>query len=172
MKKNNQKGFVLLETVVVAVFIISIFTFVYISVVPLIGRYNELSNNYELEKTYKLYHVRDAIYKDDNFENIVKEKYKEIKSTDFTNVGYYNSLVDTLFDDNDFQIIYIRSINDNLNSALGNLNIKGNFKNYIESVKKSKASEDYQNFIFLRNGNRFAHLGLATDLNDLTKYTD
>lgn len=172
MKKMNEKGFVLLETIIVAVFIIGIFTFVYMSVVPLIGRYDELSNNYELEKTYKLYHIRDAIYKDNNFENIIKDNYGVIKNTDFTNKSYYDRLLNTLFDDNNYQIIYIRSIDSNLNQAITSLNIKGAFKEYIENTKKNKASEDFQNFLFLRDGKRFAYLGIAVDLNDLTKYTD
>lgn len=171
MKKINEKGFVLLETVIVAVFIISIFTFVYMSVVPLIGRYDELYNNYELEKTYKLYHIRDAIYKDEKFSTIVEKKYNFIKANDFSNQSYYNSLANTLFDD-DYQIVYIRGISTNLNNALTDLGITGSFKEYIESTKKNKASDDFQNFLFLKDGKRFAHLGLATDLNDLTKYVD
>ncbi len=172
MKKNYKKGFVLLETVIVAVFIVSIFTFVYISVVPLIGRYNELSNNYELEITYKLYHIRDAIYKDDNFNSIVSSQYKIVKNTDFENTDYYNSLLNTLFEDEDYQVIYIRNLETNLDSAFSNLELKSSFKEYIKNIKKTKANEDYQNFIFLRDGNKFAHLGLAVDLDDLTKYVD
>lgn len=169
MKKINEKGFVLLETVIVAVFIISIFTFVYMSVVPLIGRYDELYNNYELEKTYKLYHIRDAIYKDENFTSIVGSEYKTIKLSDFSNQSYYSSLTNTLFDD-DYQVVYIKNISTNLDNALNSLGITGSFKEYIESTKKNKASDDFQNFLFLKDGKRFAHLGLAIDLNDLTKY--
>lgn len=177
MKKNNQKGFVLLETVVVAVFIISIFTFVYISVVPLIGRYDELYNNYELEKTYELYHIRDAIYKDANFNNIVSGNYKIITANNFTDKVYFNSLIEKLFDNtvvnnNDYKIVYIRNIDTNLETALSSLNLKNSFKDYIRNIKENQASEDLQNFIFLREGKRFAYLGIATDLNDLTKYTD
>ncbi len=169
MKKNNQKGFVLLETVVVAVFIIGIFTFVYTSIVPLLGRYDDLANNYELEKTYKLYHVRDALYKDDNFFNITSQPYKKINANDFANKDYYNSLVDLLFED-DYQIIYIKDIKTNMNAAFTNLNIKGSFREYIENIEDKKASVDLANFLFLKDGNQFAYLGLATDLNDLTKY--
>ena len=170
MKKNNQNGFVLLETVIVTVFIISIFTFVYISVVPLIGKYDELDNNYELEKTYKLYHVRDAIYKDENFNNIIKDEYKIISVNEFNDKEYYNNLVNVLFDD-DYQIIYIKKIDENIENAINTLNLKKSFIEYIESVKEKEASDNLQNFIFLRDGKKFAYLGIGTNINDLTNYT-
>lgn len=169
MKKNNENGFVLLETIVVAVFIIGIFTFVYISVVPLIGKYEELSNNYELEKTYKLYHIRDTIYKDKNFTNIVDKNYKMITINDFDDQEYYTKLVDTLFKD-DFQIVYIKKMNENLEEALDKLNLQKSFKEYIENIKEKESSDSFQNFIFLREGKKFAYLGLGTNINDLTNY--
>ena len=58
----SKKGFALTETLVVVVFLVSIFTFVYVSIIPLIGTYE---NTIELEKdidiVYKLYHVRKLI---------------------------------------------------------------------------------------------------------------
>jgi len=175
MKKINQKGFVLLETVVITVFIISIFTFVYMSVVPLIGRYDELYNNYELEKTYELYHIRDAIYKDENFSDIISGNYKIITANDFNDKAYFNNLLGKLFDNtvinnNDYKIVYIKNIDSNLDNALSFLNLKNSFKEYIRNIKKNQASGELQNFIFLREGKRFAYLGIATDLDYLTKY--
>ena len=91
MKKIDKKGFVLLETVVVTVFIISIFTFVYISIVPLLGKYEELTHDYKIDVAYKLYHIRDAMYKDGNFNSIVGANYKKIELSDFEDQGYYSS---------------------------------------------------------------------------------
>ena len=42
--KNKCKGFVLLETLIVAVFMIGIFTFLYSAVIPLLGTYEDLTN--------------------------------------------------------------------------------------------------------------------------------
>ena len=60
----NKKGFVLLETLVVTIFTLIIFTLLYISVVPLLGRYKELSYYDNVDITYDLYY----------FKNITKTK--------------------------------------------------------------------------------------------------
>ena len=39
---KNKNGFVMTETLVVIVFLVSIFTFVYISIIPLIGKYEDM----------------------------------------------------------------------------------------------------------------------------------
>jgi competence protein ComGC len=41
MKRINQKGFVLLETLIVTVFVMSIFVFVYRNSVPMMGQYED-----------------------------------------------------------------------------------------------------------------------------------
>jgi hypothetical protein len=58
MKKNNNEGFVLAEAVVVGVFILSLFTFLFINIVPLVGKYDSI----------KKYDTVDAVYNT----NIVK----------------------------------------------------------------------------------------------------
>ena len=172
MKKINNKGFALLETVIVSVFIVSIFTFVYTSVVPLIGRYEELSHDYNIESVYKLYYIRDAIYKDSNYKKIVSSRYKEISVDDFNDKNYFNSLVTSLFGDDEYRICYIRLLKNRASSAINDLSIKGSFKKYIINVSDKQTSSDYQNFIFLEWNGNYAYLGLAVDLNDLTNYQE
>ena len=46
MKKSNEKGFLLAEAIVVGVFVLSLFTFLFVNVVPLVGRY-EVAENYD-----------------------------------------------------------------------------------------------------------------------------
>ena len=41
MNKMNENGFVLIEAVIVGVFVMSLFTFLYMNVVPLVGRYEQ-----------------------------------------------------------------------------------------------------------------------------------
>ena len=170
-KMLNSEGFVLLETVVVAVFIIGIFTFTYISLVPLLGRYEELAYENDLDIAYKLYHIRDAMYKDDNFDTMISKKYKRITSDDFYDTTYFNSLSSSLFDNN-YEIIYIRGLKTRVNSAISGLEIKGGFKDYIKRISETKTNGDIENFIFLKEGNNYAYLGLAVELGDITNYKE
>ena len=41
MLNLNKKGFFMTETLMVIVFVASIFTFIYISIIPLVGKYND-----------------------------------------------------------------------------------------------------------------------------------
>ena len=66
----NRKGFVLAETLVVTIFVLLIFTILYNSAVPLLGRYQQLLNYNDLDATYDLYHIRNLFKKDTNFTQI------------------------------------------------------------------------------------------------------
>ena len=63
MKYQNKKGFVLLETLIVTIFTLIIFTVLYTSVVPLLGRYDTLSYYNDLDTTYDLYYLKKEIEK-------------------------------------------------------------------------------------------------------------
>ena len=64
---KNKKGFVLTETLIVTVFLISIFTFVYVSIIPLLGKYDDLtSRSSNIDIVYKLYYIRNMINNDTN----------------------------------------------------------------------------------------------------------
>ena len=52
MKKNNQRGFVLVEAIVVAVFVLSLFTFLFVNVVPLVGMYERRLNYDTIDGVY------------------------------------------------------------------------------------------------------------------------
>ena len=56
---KNKKGFFMTETLVVIVFIATIFTFIYISVIPLIGIYEDKSEREnDIDIVYKLYNIK------------------------------------------------------------------------------------------------------------------
>ena len=49
----NKRGFALTETLVVIVFLVSIFTFIYVSIIPLIGKYeNIISSENDIDMVY------------------------------------------------------------------------------------------------------------------------
>ena len=55
MKKLNNKGFVLAETLVVSVFILSIFTLIFINFYPLIGQYEKREFYDDIDSKYDIY---------------------------------------------------------------------------------------------------------------------
>ena len=80
MKYQNKKGFVLLETLIVTIFTLIIFTVLYTSVVPLLGRYDTLSYYNNIDITYDLYYIRNMVFTDSNYSVIKNYNYKKNKS--------------------------------------------------------------------------------------------
>lgn len=115
MKILNKKGFFMTETLVVIVFVAAIFTFLYISILPLVGTYNDkTTRESDIDIVYKLYHIRKMIYEDSNRENITGDDFKEIKCTDLNNTESCNTLMNYL-ELNNYTLLYVDGINDNIN---------------------------------------------------------
>lgn len=91
MKKNN-KGFVLIELLIVAVFTASLFTFLYVNVVPLMGDYEQKEKYDTLDTKYVLYDLRKEILTlDENEEDAVWDTIKkEVKEKGFSRLYEYD----------------------------------------------------------------------------------
>jgi len=61
MKKQNSKGFVLAETLVVTVFLMIIFTMIYSNFFPLIGEYEKRENYDNVDSKYAVYWLKRLI---------------------------------------------------------------------------------------------------------------
>lgn len=131
--KNKCKGFVLLETLIVAVFMIGIFTFLYSAVIPLLGSYEDLTNKSNIDVVYKLYHLRELLYVDENYEDIVDSDYGTISCDAFSNSSACNSLISGDFLDlgSDYEILYTGDIS-NL-SSVKSLAVSDTLKDYINN---------------------------------------
>ena len=67
MKKINKidsRGFVIVETIVVAVFIIGICTFLFANFLPLIGDYERVSDYDGLDSKYKTHEIRKMLLRE------------------------------------------------------------------------------------------------------------
>ena len=84
----NNKGFVLVETLVVVIFVLLIFTILYNSAVPLLGRYQQLSYYDDLDTTYDLYHLRKLVEDDPNYETIMNTNYANLQCANGTLSNY------------------------------------------------------------------------------------
>ena len=61
MKKNNEKGFILAEAIVVGVFILSLFTFLFMNIIPLIGKYEAVEKYDTIDSVYNTNMIRMLI---------------------------------------------------------------------------------------------------------------
>lgn len=140
--KLNCKGFVLLETLIVAVFIIGIFTFLYSSVIPLLGTYEDLTNKNNIDIVYKLYHIRKLLYEDDNYSEIVSNLYDEVTCSDFYNSSKCLELINSNYLDlnEGYQIIYASKIKTNASQKdnVKNIIASETFKKYIDNYSDDK----------------------------------
>ena len=132
--KKNQKGFVLLETLIVSVFIIVTFTFVYTTLIPLIGTYKGMANNNSIDNVYKAYHIRKAIYDDTTLwgRMIARSSYGQITCSDYTDENYCLGLFDYLeLSSEDTVIFYVYGLSSYRDSILNNSTINQGIKDYI-----------------------------------------
>jgi len=158
--KNKCKGFVLLETLIVAVFMIGIFTFLYSAVVPLLGTYEDLTNKSNIDVVYKLYHLREMLYTDDNYEDITDSNYGIISCADFSNSTACNRLVSSDFLDlgSDYKILYTKADATNLNNAK-NLTTNNTLIEYIGNYKSK--GETHIILLYDSKTDSVAHLALT-----------
>ena len=84
MKKIDNRGFVMVETIIVAVFIIGICTFLFANFLPLIADYERISDYDTVEAKYKAHEIRKMILRDLSNNNDLEELFISIPS----DVGY------------------------------------------------------------------------------------
>ena len=148
----NKKGFFMMETLAVIVFCAGIFTFIYISVIPLIGTYNDLViRESSVDIVYKLYNIRLAIQKDNKLKEIIQDnELKKITCNDFKELDYCNNLMSSM-ELSDYDLFYTSSIKNNLESFNSYQEVYDYLKKYQE--------EDYPTLILIDNKEHtIAHL--------------
>lgn len=60
-KKINNKGFMLAETLVVSIFVMTIFSLIYANVLPLIAEYDKAKNYNNVDDTYRAHWARKLV---------------------------------------------------------------------------------------------------------------
>ena len=104
---KNKKGFVLLETLVVTIFTLIIFTLLYTSTVPLLGKYKDLSYYNDIDITYDLYYLKRLIKNDNKYNDINNSSYQSIKCTDLEDANTCNSYFDALNIKKNDELVYL-----------------------------------------------------------------
>lgn len=131
MKKNNKKGFILVETLVVTVFVVTLFIFVYRATLPSIGEYEQ--QNY--------YDDIDSVY----YSNLFKQMI-----TRYANIDYIDSYLanHTYMDVSDCSDTNLYSNNDYCQLIKNKISVGNDDKilltDYdIKKFKKEVKSNDY-----------------------------
>lgn len=165
MKRINNRGVVLLETLIVSIFVLTIFVFVYRNSVPMMGQYQKLEKFDDIDSVYAANLVKNMVityipenyiedtllatasyadisncddsnlYTDANYCKKVKENLN-IGSTDIMYITRYNAS-----DMNDFK-------NDIKSSKMDSLFVGGelgDFRDYLKTVSNSESFYDPAN---------------------------
>ena len=130
----NKKGFVLLETLVVTIFTLIIFTLLYTSVVPLLGRYKELSYYDNVDITYDLYYFKNIINSDSNFDNIRNNPkgYQKIECEQLANGNICNDLESILDFNSKTELVYLNM--DKKDDLKRDENFSTDLRNYLDTI--------------------------------------
>ena len=137
MLNLNKKGFFMTETLMVIVFVASIFTFIYISIIPLVGKYNDKTKREsDIDIVYKLFSIRKAINKDIRKTTIINNDVKQITCNDFGNKDYCNELMSEL-ELSRYILVYTKNISNNYDTIK---EIDKEIEKYLEQYKNENES--------------------------------
>lgn len=103
MKKINQKGFVLAETLVVAVFLMAIFTLIFTNFYPLIGEYEKRESYDDVDGKYAVYWLKRMI-EDSSYQ------ISGAKANFFNSKGYIRFECTDITTDNEKQEMCIKMV--------------------------------------------------------------
>lgn len=146
MKKMNNKGFLLLETLVVTTFTVAVLTYLYIQYVSLKKNYNK---SFSYNTVPGLLHAKaiDTFFNDSTFyTNIIfdlttgSNKYIELASNNICNTSYFSSkqtLCNNLINDAKVKTIIITKtdLSQTINVLKTNNPYSNDLLKYIKSIK-------------------------------------
>ena len=166
MKKTNKKGFILVETLVVTVFVVTLFMFVYRLTVPAIGEYEQ--ENY--------YDDIDSIY----YSNLYKEML-----TRYANVDYIDSYLNEhtyidVSDCNDTNVYsnvnYCQLVQENIQATDAKIFLTDyNIKDFKQEVKTndffdSEILSNFREYIKTVSNNETFYSKITNSTNYIGKY--
>lgn len=147
MKILNKKGFILVETLIVTVFVMTIFMVIYKNVVPYVGEYEKLETFDDVDSVYAANMIKQMLVRYGNFEYIdtklAESSYFEIQDCNdsriYINSKYCKTIKETLgITENDYIIVTKYNISDFKNKTSvdekfdsGKLS---NFRDYINTL--------------------------------------
>lgn len=167
MKKNNR-GFMLVETLIVSVFILSTLIFLYVQYQKITQGYDVTYKYNPTDRLYATYNIKDYILRN-GYENLVvalsnsDDKYIDITTcqTEYlSNTDYCQSLLNFL---NVKQVIFTRENTTELVSDLKNISLLSeSMKDFIRYIKYSNQPTKYR-LIVEFNDDKYASLKIFSE---------
>ena len=145
MKKNNKKGFVLAETIVVGVFLMGLLSILILNVLPLIGEYERISKYDNLDRKYDVNLIRKMILMDSNKDQVF--------ANDHMYKGYhmYNvtSFCNMLVENKNYCNNLLSSTYLNVNTLIISKYSISKLKNFVndQSYDQSRGLREYINYL-------------------------
>ena len=173
IKKINNKGFMLAETLIVSLFVLSVFSMLYINILPLVAEYEKYRNYNTVEATYRTHWARKIAL--DGLNDEIFNKVATNKSFyDITDCSLYTK---TDKDDmeswcnnykyaNDIEKIYLTSYSlENFKEAVSSSSVfSRSFKEYVDYLPI------YSKNTTKANDNKYFHIIVEYDKNDKYNY--
>lgn len=160
-KRNNQRGFALVETLICAVFVCAVFMLLIVNYYPLLGKVERYQNYDETENIYIAYHLISLIKKNTNFFNTTSVNStnplkiysgNQTESDYLCNIFSENSkeqCVEFLKAANINKVYITNYSNESLKNKISELNVSRAFELYVkymptykESAKTKEANYD------------------------------
>ena len=157
MKKLNNKGFVLAETMIVTMFMLTLFTMIYAQFYPLIGEYEKREVYDNVDGKYAAYWIKQII-ESDAYNPPASEKITTTKSY----IHFKCSHVDNSNNERNMCINLVKSLNiskcQNTTTGdeceiyithfkIGGEGVTPNFKNTVNSDTSNTFSSDFKDYI-------------------------
>lgn len=167
MEKINKKGFALAEAIVVSVFVLGMFTYLAMNIIPLISKYDAVLKYDNPQEIYAANVLYDEVlnYMNTKYDEYTASNFKSMKfdksnTTVFINNSgenkdYFLELIDYLGIVNTFLLDdKCSGINDDYST-----NYRGmrDYCNYLFSKKRLENKKDYAIFLVEFENNKFSH---------------
>ena len=172
MKKCNRKGFLLAEAIIVGVFVLSLFTFLFVNIVPLVGKYESFEKYDTVEGTYNTHLIRLMILNSERAVDILKlgsRSYVEYEPDALCSLINDTNYCETLLGKNylDVNKIYItwygpKKIKES------SLNFDRATRDYIDSLieyNEPSFNNTYKRLIIRYNDDTFANIEMMVEEN-------
>ncbi len=112
IKKINNKGFMLAETLIVSIFVMGVFSMLYVNVLPLIAEYEKYKNYNTVEATYNAHWARKIVLdglEDNSFTTARNNGYLDVSDCSLYTKNNMTDWCDNFKAVNDITKIYLTS---------------------------------------------------------------
>ena len=139
--KLNNKGFMLLEVVVVSTIIVTVLTSLYIGFSKIYKAYEDRNNYFDVDTIYALKNIEDMFIDSGVFNTILLE----------INHDYYKEFIKEGLDENDYIDSYIKKISDNY--SLESIYITTYSSSSLDKIKNDSNNLEFNDFLIYLNKN-------------------